>query len=135
MQNKTQQPDEATRKARVAKLLMFIYAEYNKQIDDTLIKYWMHNLRANRVQRTYAKEAAERLVASKSYGEPKFGDFMKCYWEVFDEHNEPKLRTGYNPHVNPELELKRERADYERTKKSRQVVHHDRKLIGGSHGE
>lgn len=75
-------------------LLRMIYAEWSKEITKELVLYWMQNLRANGCRFKYAMPAARSLIASKPYGEPKFGDFMEHYRKVEHQMN-PK---PYNPH-------------------------------------
>lgn len=93
---------EQSKQAEIVKLLSYIYFEWGKEITPELISFWRRNLEGLDIQTTWA--AAKELIGSKSFGEPKFQDFMSAYNRV-ERAIRQQAKAPYNPWITPPSEI------------------------------
>jgi len=111
----------------IKKLLLYIYIEWPKVIDDNLIKFWLSHMCG--ISKGEAWEAAHFIARQKSFGEPKLNDFLKAVRDI-REHKRKKNYT-YNPHYAPpnELPVDQELAEYFKLRQKPALTDNDRKLL------
>lgn len=93
---------EQNKQAEIVKLLSYIYFEWGKEITPELIGFWRRNLEGLHIKTTWV--AAKELVSSKSFGEPKFQDFMAAYNRV-ERAIRQQVEARYNPWATPQSEI------------------------------
>ncbi len=91
--------NEKEKQAELIKLLTYIFVESGKEITPELLAFWRRNIKG--LNRKLCWKAADLLAKTKTYGEPRFGDFFTAYKKI-EKAYAPK--KPYNPWIVPELE-------------------------------
>lgn len=96
--------NEEEKRSIIKKILVVVYYEWGKEIDEDLVTFWLHALRGMHVPS--CEQAAKLLVKTKTYGEPKIADFVEVYkektrgeffeWEAWDnlEKKQDAIEAG-----------------------------------------